>query len=87
MNPYWGAANTPYERFLTPKYQDGTDSSRSSSFVNGNQLPNPRNLSNFLLNNDLFLEFGWQYSGAAFGQLIAHDVTRAASSTGKENNI
>ena len=86
INPLYGSVNMPYERFLAPKYDDGHDASRKLS-VNGALLPDPRVLSNQLLTfklKDIYAdEWGWMYSLVAFGQLIAHDITRAASSRGQ----
>ncbi len=67
---------------MAPRYDDGTDASRKASSVSGKMLPEPRDISNIIFSQKLYNEYGWQYAIAPFGQLIAHDVTNAASSMG-----
>ncbi|MEM9991676.1 MAG: peroxidase family protein, partial [Bacteroidota bacterium] len=70
-HPEWGAAHTPMKRLLSAAYSDGI------SRMNGENRPNPRDISNSLF---------WQNSGItgtlqlndfvwAFGQFIDHDLT------------
>ena len=80
-NPLYGAWNTPYKRFLTPAYQDGSNSPRSLS-TTGAALPNPRKVSRSILNDQNNTETSWYQFFASFGQFMVHDITSLAASSG-----
>lgn len=84
-NPLFGAKNTPYQRLLSPAYDDGINSARSLS-VTGRKLPNPRTVSltvslpssvQRLAKNNISQLY------ASFGQFLAHDITGVSATTGR----
>ena len=80
-NPLYGAAHTPYTRYLTPKYDDGVNSPRTKS-EDGGLLPNPRLISTTIVNDDLRSDNRWTHLFAIFSQFMTHDVTGVAVSAG-----
>lgn len=80
-HPSWGASNTPYSRYLPPDYADGLDLPRASR--DGSPLPSARLVSSIIHtdtdspSNDHSILF------ASWGQLLDHDMTRAALGNGK----
>lgn len=72
----WGAAKTPYSRYLPPDYADGLTLPRASQ--NGEPLPSARLITSIVhIDSD---EPSNDYSAlfASWGQLLNHDVTRHA---------
>ena len=82
-NPLYGAMNTPYKRFLTPVYGDGSNTPRSLS-TTGATLPNPRKISTSLLKDQFISEQRWFHIFASFGQFMVHDMTSLASLPGNQ---
>lgn len=81
-NPSWGAAQTPFVRFLAPRHPDGIEQDRVS-VVDGSALPAAR-----LVSSTIHRDFD-QPSGElsllimVWGQVIDHDVALAAPPRGK----
>jgi peroxidase len=75
VNPYYGKADTPYERLLTASYDDGTNSARTTG------LPNPRTISLRLNNDNSATTAIWNHIWTTFGQFLTHDITETASTT------
>ena len=75
-NPSWGAANTPFVRYLPPVYSDGIDGLRES-VVPGRELPHPRMVIKSvhrdidLPDSDMTIMF------MSWGQFIDHDLALA----------
>ena len=85
-NPLYGAANTPYKRFIAnPKYGDGLNSPRSLS-VSGAPLPNPRLISTSIFKDMLASEKRWFMMSAIFGQFMVHDMTSLAAASDSNGN-
>ena len=80
--PWLGKAEMPYKRYLPPAYQDGLGAPRSLG-KSGRALPNPRLISRMLFNENNAFDLTFTHLSALFGQFIAHDVTSASVSTGK----
>lgn len=80
-HPSWGAAKTPYSRYLPPDYADGLSAPRASR--SGEPLPSARLISSKIHwdadepSNDYSSLF------ASWGQLLNHDITRIAVGNGK----
>jgi len=43
--PWWGKAETPYNRIVVPAYDDGINSPRTKSVIDGYELPNARTVA------------------------------------------
>lgn len=80
-NPLWGKSFTPFERFISPAYNDGVSEPRTID-VTGQKLPNARKISRefhqpfshtFPKLNHLAMEYG---------QFISHDIQFNALSKG-----
>jgi hypothetical protein len=85
-NPLYGAANTPYKRFIaSPKYGDGLNSPRSLS-VSGAPLPNPRLISTSIFKEAVASEKRWFMMSAIFGQFMVHDMTSLATASDSNGN-
>jgi hypothetical protein len=65
-NPLYGAGNTPYTRFLKPNYDDSIDAPRTKA-ADGGTLPNPRQISTTIVNDDLRNDIRWTHLFAIFG--------------------
>lgn len=85
-NAAWGAAQTPFVRYLAPRHPDGIQAERSS-VVDGSPLPSPRLVTSTVhRDND-------QPSGdlslliMVWGQIIDHDVALAAPPRGKFRSL
>lgn len=76
-NPTWGQINTQLLRFLPPAYDDGFSAPRARD-ANGKPLPNPRDISNAVIN-----QYGKSIPNSrnasawiwVWGQFIDHDLT------------
>lgn len=68
-NPYYGKAGTPLGRLLTPVYDDGSNSPKTSG------LPNPRKVSLALNSDNSSVEPTWTHLWMVFGQFLAHDFS------------
>ena len=79
-HPLYGSANTPYKRFLAPKYDDGFNSPKTLAANNG-ILPSPRQISATIMNDDFQSEARFSHFFTIFGQFITHDMTSLASTT------
>ena len=67
-NGLYGAANTPYARFLAPSYDDGLNSPRTKA-TDAGSLPNPRTISTTIVNDDSRSDNKWTHLFAIFGNL------------------
>lgn len=82
-NTLYGSIDTPFQRYLTVSYDDGSNSARQTS-TNGSSLPNPRTIS---LNisppspSTNVLEFNITHLYTIFGQFLTHDITGVSTST------
>ncbi|XP_055327659.1 uncharacterized protein LOC129580922 [Paramacrobiotus metropolitanus] len=77
LNPFWGATNTPYSRFLPHNYSDAIRAVRTDS--RGGSLPNPRFISSSV---------HWPLTGnhphvsqmlVTFAQFLDHDLSQTAA--------
>lgn len=85
--PWWGKANSPYERLIYPAYEDGVDEPRSKS-VGGHSLPNPRTVS-MLVHKPRRSRAQTTHLFAFFGQYVNHDLAltgRSSYSDGAEKH-
>lgn len=80
-HPAWGASKTPYSRYMPPDYADGLQEPRKSK--TGEPLPSARLITSIVHKDvdvpthDLSILF------MSWGQLLDHDLTRAAQAEGK----
>lgn len=84
-HPSWGASNTPYSRYLPPDYADGLDLPRAS--VDGKPLPSARLISSMVHRDDDNPSNDYSILFASWGQLLDHDMTRAALGSGKYSHL
>lgn len=83
--PWWGSANTPQQRFLPPKYEDGLQIIRRS--VLGGPLPSAREIST-IIHQDHDIEMGGiTLLLMQFGQFLDHDITASAQSRGFNGSV
>lgn len=80
--PSWGAANTPFARFLSPRHPDGIQAERVS-VVDGSPLPSPRLVSNTVHKDVDLPSSALSLLFMVGGQIIDHDVALAAPPRGK----
>jgi len=82
LNSLYGSKDTPYKRYLSLGYDDGTNSARQTS-TNGSDLPNPRTISITISvpTSTNVLEFNITHLYALFGQFLTHDITGVSTST------
>lgn len=81
-NPSWGAAQTPFVRFLTPKHPDGIHMDRVS-VVDGSPLPSPRLVTSIVHRDHDQPSGDLSLLIMVWGQIIDHDVALAAPPRGK----
>ena len=86
QQPWFGKAETPYKRYMSPAYDDQLSAPRSRS-VRGNPLPNPRTISRTMSNENFQTDDRITHIVATFGQFLAHDFTSAAVSSGLNLNL
>lgn len=75
-HPSWGATNTPYSRYLPPDYADGITLPRVAH--SGEPLPSARLVSSIVHRHSEEPSNDHSILFASWGQLLNHDVTRAA---------
>lgn len=84
-HPSWGASNTPYSRYLPPDYADGLDLPRASR--DGHPLPSARLISSIVHRDADEPSNDYSSLFASWGQLLDHDMTRAALGNGKQSDV
>lgn len=77
----WGAAKTPYSRYLPPDYADGLTLPRASK--SGEPLPSARLITSIVHRDADEPSNDYSAAFASWGQLLNHDVTRHAVGEGK----
>lgn len=80
-HPSWGAAKTPYSRYLPPDYADGLSAPRASR--SGQPLPSARLISSIVHRDADERSNDYSALFASWGQLLNHDITRIAVGNGK----
>lgn len=81
-NPSWGAAQTPFVRYLAPRHPDGIQMERSS-VVDGSPLPSPRLVTSRVHRDHDQASSDLSLLIMVWGQIIDHDVALAAPPRGK----
>lgn len=76
-NPAWGAAQTPFVRYLAPKHPDGIEKDRVS-VVDGSPLPSPRLVTSLVHRDHDSPSSDLSLLIMVWGQIIDHDVALAA---------
>lgn len=76
-HPSWGAAKTPYSRYLPPDYADGLTMPRAGQ--DGQPLPSARLITSIVHRDSDEPSNDYTALFASYGQLINHDITRHAS--------
>uniref|UniRef100_A0A671K5M5 Eosinophil peroxidase-like n=1 Tax=Sinocyclocheilus anshuiensis TaxID=1608454 RepID=A0A671K5M5_9TELE len=80
-NPQWGAANTPYTRWLSPEYEDPRGAPRGwnpQHTYHNHTLPSVRSVSQEVLythNENISLDMSLSHLLVEWGQWIDHDLT------------
>lgn len=80
-HPSWGATKTPYSRYLPPDYADGLTLPRASQ--SGEPLPSARLITSIVHRDSDEPSNDYSMVFASWGQVLNHDVTRAAPGEGK----
>ncbi|KAI7790631.1 putative eosinophil peroxidase-like [Triplophysa rosa] len=86
-NPLWGAANTPYTRWLSPEYEDPRGAPRGwdpQHTYNNYTLPPVRSVSQEVLythNENISLDTSLSHLLVEWGQWIDHDLTLTPQSS------
>lgn len=80
--PVWGAAQTPFVRFLAPRHPDGIHQERVS-VVDGSALPSPRLVTSVVHRDHDQPSSDLSLLIMVWGQIIDHDVALAAPPRGK----
>lgn len=80
-HPSWGAAKTPYSRYLPPDYADGLSAPRAGQ--DGKPLPSARLITSLVHVDSDEPSHDYSILFADWGQLLNHDVTRVAVGEGK----
>ncbi|XP_054720614.1 peroxidase-like [Uloborus diversus] len=75
-NPSWGSARSAMIRFIPPSYGDGISIPRRA--FDGSPLPSPRVVSLVMHHDVSEHDYGICNMIAAWGQMLDHDLTRAA---------
>ncbi|XP_048886441.1 eosinophil peroxidase isoform X1 [Brienomyrus brachyistius] len=89
QHPLWGAANTPYTRWLPPQYQDGRAVPRGWDLQYGYHnfaLPPVRAVSQQILytqNEDISLDSSLSHLLVEWGQWIDHDLVLTPQTSSK----
>ncbi|XP_061385421.1 peroxidase isoform X2 [Danaus plexippus] len=76
QRPTWGVPQTPYGRLVHYKYADGVSAFAKS--VTGDDLPNPRELSNIFFPEQHLVDPVWNLNAQQWGQIITHDMSLTA---------
>lgn len=79
-HPSWGATNTPYSRYLPPDYADGLTLPRAAQ--DGSPLPSARLITSIVHRDQDEPSNDYSALFASWGQVLNHDVTRAAVGEG-----
>ncbi|CAH2243362.1 jg21402 [Pararge aegeria aegeria] len=74
--PTWGIPQTPYGRLVKFKYGDGVSSFPRA--VSGKELPNAREISNYLFPSKQLVDPIWNLNAQQWGQIITHDMSLTA---------
>lgn len=80
--PAWGAAQTPFVRYLAPRHPDGIQQERAS-VVDGSALPSPRLVTSVVHRDHDQPSSDLSLLVMVWGQIIDHDVALAAPPRGK----
>lgn len=80
--PAWGAAQTPFVRFLAPRHPDGIQQERVSA-LDGSPLPSPRLVTSLVHRDHDQPSSDLSLLIMVWGQVIDHDVALAAPPRGK----
>ncbi|KAJ8248883.1 hypothetical protein GJAV_G00228810 [Gymnothorax javanicus] len=89
-HPLWGAANTPYARWLPPQYEDGQAAPRGwdpQHSYNNFTLPPVRSVSQLVLytqNEDITMDTSLSHLLVEWGQWLDHDLTLTPQSPSAE---
>lgn len=81
-NPAWGAAQTPFVRYLAPAHPDGIHLDRVSA-LDGSELPSPRLITSTIHRDHDQPSGDLSLLIMVWGQIIDHDVALAAPPRGK----
>lgn len=81
-NPTWGAAQTPFVRFVAPQHPDGVQAERAS-VKDGSPLPSPRLVTSMVHRDHDQPSSDLSLMIMVWGQIIDHDVALAAPPRGK----
>jgi len=81
-HPAWGAAQTPFVRFLAPRHPDGIQAERTS-VVDGSSLPSPRLVTSIVHRDHDQPSSELSLLIMVWGQIVDHDVALAAPPRGK----
>lgn len=81
-NPAWGAAQTPFVRYLAPAHPDGIHLDRVSA-LDGSELPSPRLVTSMIHRDHDQPSGDLSLLIMVWGQIIDHDVALAAPPRGK----
>jgi len=76
-NPSWGAAQTPFVRYLAPRHPDGIEKDRVS-VLDGSPLPPPRLVTSIVHRDHDNPSGDLSLLLMVWGQIIDHDVAQAA---------
>lgn len=83
-NPSWGAAQTPFVRYLAPQHPDGIEKDRVSVLAGDDeQLPSPRLVTSSVHRDHDHPSGDLSLLIMVWGQIIDHDVALAAPPRGK----
>lgn len=80
-HPAWGAAQTPFVRYLAPRHPDGIQAERASS-LDGSRLPSPRLVTSMVHRDHDQPSADLSLMIMVWGQIIDHDVALAAPPRG-----
>lgn len=84
-NPSWASARSSMIRYLTPSYEDGISKPRELS-VTGDQLPNPRYISQLIHQDESYKDHGLSAMVASWGQVIVHDINFGSPTFDEKDN-
>lgn len=80
--PTWGAAQTPFVRYLPPKHPDGIQADRVSA-LDGSPLPSPRLITSMVHRDHDQPSGDLSLLIMVWGQIVDHDIALAAPPRGK----
>ena len=76
-NPHWGMALSSHQRFINPDFADGISAPRASYYAE-ESLPNPRQISAMIHEDEGFHDYSITNLLVTFGQFIDHEITLTA---------